>query len=173
MHLYDGHQIFFFFFAKSSFIYYNRCQCYPGRSDGKEPTCQYRRQRFDIWVGKVPWRRAWHPTPVSLSGESHGQRSWRAAVHGVARLSTVYEHEACRLVPELCTALCTAVHCRVFLGLSSCLSTDVPGFHGKRGSGSGPPCRRWDINSGVLASVGMKGNCQLTAELPHGHLVTW
>ena len=27
--------------------------------------------------------------------------AWRAAVHGVARLSTVYEHEACRLVPEL------------------------------------------------------------------------
>ena len=61
--------------AKSSFLYYKRCQWYPGRSDGKEPTCQYRRQRFDPWVGKVPWRRAWQPTPVSLSGESHGQRS--------------------------------------------------------------------------------------------------
>ena len=27
------------------------------------------------WVGKIPWRRAWQPTPVSLPGESHGQRS--------------------------------------------------------------------------------------------------
>ena len=26
-------------------------------------------------VGKVPWRRAWQPTPVFLPGESHGQRS--------------------------------------------------------------------------------------------------
>ena len=30
---------------------------------------------FDSWVGKIPWRRAWQPTPVSLPGESHGQRS--------------------------------------------------------------------------------------------------
>jgi len=27
------------------------------------------------WVGKIPWRRAWQPTPVFLPGESHGQRS--------------------------------------------------------------------------------------------------
>ena len=26
-------------------------------------------------VGKIPWRRAWQPTPVFLLGESHGQRS--------------------------------------------------------------------------------------------------
>ena len=30
---------------------------------------------FDPWVGKIPWRRAWQPTPVSLPRESHGQRS--------------------------------------------------------------------------------------------------
>ena len=29
--------------------------------------------RFDPWVGKIPWRRAWQPTPVFLPGESHGQ----------------------------------------------------------------------------------------------------
>ena len=26
------------------------------------------------WVGKIPWRRAWQPTPVFLPGECHGQR---------------------------------------------------------------------------------------------------
>ena len=26
-------------------------------------------------VGRIPWRRAWQPTPVVLPGESHGQRS--------------------------------------------------------------------------------------------------
>ena len=26
-------------------------------------------------VGKIPWRRAWQPTPVFLPGESRGQRS--------------------------------------------------------------------------------------------------
>ena len=28
------------------------------------------------WVGKAPWRRNWPPAPVSLPGESHGQRSF-------------------------------------------------------------------------------------------------
>ena len=32
------------------------------------------RLRFDPWVGKIPWRRKWSPTPVFLPGESHGQR---------------------------------------------------------------------------------------------------
>ena len=37
------------------------------------PPC--RRPRFDPWVGKIPWRRKWQPTPVFLPGESHGRRS--------------------------------------------------------------------------------------------------
>ena len=28
---------------------------------------------FDPWVRKIPWRRAWQPTPVFLPGESCGQ----------------------------------------------------------------------------------------------------
>ena len=45
---------------------------------GKEFTCQCkrsRRHRFDPWVGKMPWRRKYQPTPVFLPGESYGQRS--------------------------------------------------------------------------------------------------
>ena len=34
-----------------------------------------KRFRFNPWVGKIPWRRAWQPTLVFLPGESHGQRS--------------------------------------------------------------------------------------------------
>ena len=34
-----------------------------------------KRHGFDPWVGKIPWRRAWKPTPVFLSGASHGQRN--------------------------------------------------------------------------------------------------
>ena len=33
------------------------------------------RPGFDPWVGKIPWRRKWQPTPVFLPGKSHGQRS--------------------------------------------------------------------------------------------------
>ena len=49
---------------------------FPGGSDGKESIClQCRRSRFDPWVGKILWGRAWHPTSVLLARESHGQRS--------------------------------------------------------------------------------------------------
>ena len=34
-----------------------------------------KRGGFHPCVGKIPWRREWRPTPVFLSGESHGQRS--------------------------------------------------------------------------------------------------
>ena len=33
------------------------------------------RRGFDLWAGKIPWRRSWQLTPVFLPGESHGQRS--------------------------------------------------------------------------------------------------
>ena len=33
------------------------------------------RPGFGSWVGKIPWRRKWQPTPVFLPGESHGQKS--------------------------------------------------------------------------------------------------
>jgi len=42
---------------------------------GKEPTCQCRKHGFSPWVGKIPWKRAWQPTPLFLPGESHGQIS--------------------------------------------------------------------------------------------------
>jgi len=32
------------------------------------------RQEFDPWVAKIPWRKAWQPSPVFLPGEFHGQR---------------------------------------------------------------------------------------------------
>ena len=45
---------------------------------GKESACQCRRCKrcgFSPWVGKIPWRRQWQPTPVFLPRKFHGQRS--------------------------------------------------------------------------------------------------
>ena len=36
---------------------------------------QCRRLRFNPWVGKIPWRRKWQPTPVLLPLKSYGKRS--------------------------------------------------------------------------------------------------
>ena len=33
------------------------------------------RDEIDPWVGTIPRRKKWKPTPVFLSGESHGQRN--------------------------------------------------------------------------------------------------
>ena len=40
------------------------------------------------WVGKIPWRRKWQPTPGFFPGESHGQRSLVGYSHGVAESDT-------------------------------------------------------------------------------------
>ena len=50
---------------------------FPGGTSGKELACQCRRPktyRFHPWIGKIPQRRAWQPTPVLLPREFHGQR---------------------------------------------------------------------------------------------------
>ena len=49
---------------------------------------RHRRPGFHPWVGKIPWRRAWQPTPVFLPAESHGQRSLVGTVHGVTESQT-------------------------------------------------------------------------------------
>jgi len=51
---------------------------FPGGASSKEPACRCRRHKrcwLDPWVRKIPWRRAWQPTPVFLPGESHGEKS--------------------------------------------------------------------------------------------------
>ena len=49
-----------------------------GGAGVKEPACQCRRckrHRFDPWVRKILWKRAWQSTPIFLLGKSHRQRS--------------------------------------------------------------------------------------------------
>ena len=54
---------------------------FPGGTSDKELTCQCRRHkrcRFDPWVGKIPWRRAWQPTPVFLPDDLMDRGAWWA-----------------------------------------------------------------------------------------------
>ena len=48
---------------------------FPGSLVVKTLSSHRRGCRFNPWVGKITWRRAWHPTPAFLPGEFHGQRS--------------------------------------------------------------------------------------------------
>ena len=52
--------------------------CFPDDTSGKEPSCQCRRPKrhgFNVWVGKITWRKKWQPTPVFLPGKPPGQKS--------------------------------------------------------------------------------------------------
>ena len=67
---------------------------FPGGASIKEPSYQCRRFKrcgSNPWVGKIPWRRKWHPTPVFLPKESHGQRSLAGMVYGITKSWTWLE----------------------------------------------------------------------------------
>ena len=60
----------------------------PRRHSGKESTYQWRRYKrhgFDPWVGKMPWRRKWQPTPVVLPGNPIDRGAWQAIVYGATK----------------------------------------------------------------------------------------
>ena len=45
----------------------------PWGLSGKESTHQCRRHWFNPWVGKIPQKNKWQPTPAFWPGKSHGQ----------------------------------------------------------------------------------------------------
>ena len=64
---------------------------FPGGTSGKEVACQCRRckrQGFDPWVGKIPWRRAWNPLQSSCLENPTDRGAWRATVYGLTESDT-------------------------------------------------------------------------------------
>ena len=59
----------------------------------KNPPGQYRRHGFDLWVGKIPWRRKWQPTLVFLPRKSDGQRSLAGYSSNGCKELEITEHE--------------------------------------------------------------------------------
>ena len=88
---------------------------FTGGARGKEPACQWRRCKrpeFDPWVGKIPWRRAWKPTPISLPRESHGHRSLAGSL-GLKRVR--HDHNDLAQVQLVLGASALVAFCRVSL----------------------------------------------------------
>ena len=54
-----------------------------------QSACQCRRHRFNPWVGKIPWRRKWQPTPVFLPRKSQEPKSLGATVHALTKSQTL------------------------------------------------------------------------------------
>ena len=80
------------------------CSGLPWWLSGKESTCPCLRPGFHSWVGKIPWRRAWQPTPVFFPGESHGPRSlagynpWGCKELDMAEWLSTNTHEVLQIV---------------------------------------------------------------------------
>ena len=78
-----------------------------------------KRCRFNPWVGKIPWRKAWQLAPVSLPGKSHGQRSLAGySLWGVAKEldmtwllneNKVYLGDIAGLTPDHCRKASTSI----------------------------------------------------------------
>ena len=57
-------------------------QLTPSGASDKESTCQCRRHKrhgFSLWVRKIPWMRAWQPTPVFFFFPYSSITAWRIA----------------------------------------------------------------------------------------------
>ena len=72
------------FYVSNNLWVYPRAYGLPWCSDGEEFTWNagdvgsIEPHRFDLWVGKIPWKNAWQPTPIFLPGESPwtGEPGW-------------------------------------------------------------------------------------------------
>ena len=74
----------------------HQVQHFPGGDSGKELSCQCRRckrQGFNSWDRKIPWRRAQKPTPLFLPRKNRG--SSQARVHRAAKSQTQLKQHTC------------------------------------------------------------------------------
>ena len=77
---------------------------FPGASVVKNPRVMQKTQETQVLSlsRKVPWRKAWQPTPVFLPGDSHGQRSlagYSPQVHKESDMTKATEH-TCTMMPK-------------------------------------------------------------------------
>ena len=93
IHILYGVLYIFIIYVYYIYLFINKIYAYiniwglPWWLSSKEYICQHRRLKFDPWIGKIPQRRKWQPTPVFLPGKSHGKKSLvDYTVHGVPRV---------------------------------------------------------------------------------------
>ena len=68
---------------------------------GKESACQCWSHGRDPWVGKIPWRRAWHPLQYSCLENPMDRGDWWATVHRVAKSQTeLSTHTGSQISPD-------------------------------------------------------------------------
>ena len=56
---------------------------------------RYRKNGFNPYVGKIPWRKKWQSNLVLWPGKAHGRRSHQTTVYGVPKSQTQLSEHAC------------------------------------------------------------------------------
>ena len=83
-------------------------QYFLGGASGKESACQCRRHerlRFEPWVGKIPWRRAWQPLQYSCLENRMNGEAWWALVPWVKKSQSPLT----QLSVQACVCACVSV----------------------------------------------------------------
>ena len=70
-------------------------------SAAKESASQSRRHWFDPWVGKIPQKRKWKPTPVFLPEKSMEKGAWQLQSMGLQRAGHYWRDLALETVKRL------------------------------------------------------------------------
>ena len=118
--------------------------------------------RLDLWVGKVPWSRAWQPTPGFLPGESQDRRAWQAAAHGVGKSQT-------RLSGHADTLFCVLVvvwkdHIWGFFKLPNSKIPEISLFSGRNRKRGERGRGRWGSKVALWYHINLKKGWCFTAE---------
>ena len=104
-----------FAFCKHGCIY---LYVFPSGSYSKESACSAGDLDSIPVLGRFPWRRKWQPTPVSMPGKFHGDRSLAGYSHGVAKSQTRFTTTNNSLL-----FMCVNMHLCFCMCMCSCMSS--------------------------------------------------
>ena len=84
---------------------------FPG---GDKERRRHKRHRLHPWVGKIPWRREWLPTPVFFPGKVHGKAVRGATAYWVAGVGDNLETKPPWLI-HIVLSLKPTQHCKAII----------------------------------------------------------